>query len=99
METQLPPNAQLPVSSQDVAVPLCSRMWFGKMLPPVQGECLLDGIIRLLPKLVLGNIPMCVFFDCGPFCNSLDNGNYQMRDRIKTERQQKSSHCTDLRQI
>lgn len=41
---------------------------------------------------------MCVFFDCGPFCNYLDNGNYQMKERIKMGRQQKGSHCTDLRQ-
>ena len=29
---------------------------------------------------------MCVLFYCGPFCSSLDNGNYQMKERIKMEK-------------
>lgn len=68
METQLPPNAQMPVSPEDVAVPLCSQMWFGKMLPPAQGERLLDGIIRLVAQISFQELSPCVsFLTVAPF--------------------------------
>lgn len=65
---KLPPNAHMPVSPQDVAVPLCSQMWFGKMLPLAQGERLLGGIIRLIAQISFQETSPCVsFLTVAPF--------------------------------
>lgn len=85
VKTQLSPDTEMPVSYQDAAVPLCPKMELGKTLPPAQGEHLFDGIIKLVVQIsfFLKNDPHVHLV---LLCSSLDNGNYQMEERIKMEK-------------
>lgn len=83
------------------AAPRHSQMGFSKMLPPAQGEHLFDGIIQSVAKICfLKDEAPCVFFLTAALFVILETMVIiRWRRELSWERQQKGSHCTDLRQI
>lgn len=87
-ETQPPPDTKRPVSSQDVAVPCAHRCGLGKCCFKLRGSTYLMG--SLFTQISFWKMSPCVFSYFGPFLYSLGNGNYQMEERIKMEKDNKS---------